>query len=277
MMYLLNQFPVTSRYVVAILLFALALMLSTLIDGPILKQYFPYVSAISLFLVTWFLFKLDKKKLEAIGLKLTLRNVSFIFFGLFLGVIVFLVASFARAIYTGETIIFSSVVDYRAIIISLYFILPTVAVEELLFRGYLFKKTIAISNVVVANIVFSVLFTLIHIADESVMSNSGHLVILLMSIPVGHLFFATALLRSRTLFFPIGLHLGNNWATRHLISSQGEGQSILVVLDRVNFDTWPTLIGFLLIFNGVFLLATSLIWKWGKWRSKGSSLCRKSF
>jgi len=105
---------------------------------------------------------------------------------------------------------------------------------------------------------------LIHLVDESVLSNPGHMVLLIISIPVGHLWFATALQRSKTLFFPIGLHLGNNWATRHLISDNGNGESILVVVERVNFETWPSFIGMLLITNGVFLLVTFLIWKSGK-------------
>ena len=136
------------------------------------------------------------------------------------------------------------------------------AVEEILFRGYLFKKTIAVSNVVVANIIFSLLFMFVHVLDDSVLNSPGRMVMLIISIPVGHLMFATALLRSGTLFFPIGLHLGNNWATRHLISSMDDGQSILIVPERVSFDTWPSFIGLLLIYNGVFLLLTWLIWKW---------------
>ena len=264
MRFLFDQFPTTFRFASAIVLFALALVISAVIDGPVLKQYFPYVSAILLLMVTWLLLKMDKKNLGAIGLNLKAKNVSFLFLGLLLGIIAYLVASYARSLYTGESIDLSNTIDYRTIVTSIYFILPTVAVEEFLFRGYLFKKTIAASNVVIANIIFSILFTLIHVADETVMSNPGHLVMLLISIPVGHLLFATALVRSKTLFFPIGLHLGNNWATRHLISKDDNGQSILVVLDRVNFDTWPSFIGFLLIFNGVFLMLTFLIWKWGR-------------
>jgi hypothetical protein len=34
----------------------------------------------------------------------------------------------------------------------------------------------------------------------------------------GHVFFAVALGRSQTLFFPIGLHLGNNWASKKLFA-----------------------------------------------------------
>lgn len=254
-----------SGYVRAILLFAAALAIGTLVDGPFLKHYFPYVSFLLLLVVTWFLYKKDGSSWDSIGLHLSTQNSLFVLLGLVIGSVAFLLANVARSFYTGETIEFSDVIDATAIVKAVYFILPTVAVEELLFRGYLFKKTMADSNIVVANMVFALLFTLIHLFDQTILQRPPLMVMPVMSIPVGHLLFATALLKSRTLYFPIGLHLGNNWASRHLISEQNDGQSILVVLDRVDFDTWPYFIGMLLIHNGIFLLVTLLIWKWKDW------------
>jgi membrane protease YdiL (CAAX protease family) len=149
-------------------------------------------------------------------------------------------------------------------LLAFYFILPQVATEEFLFRGYLFKKTIEVSNVVVANIIFSILFMLIHVLDENVLQQRGLIILLAVSIPVGHLLFATALLKSKTLWFPIGLHLGNNWATRHLISNANDSNSIFYLTDVNTFETWTPFIMFLVIFNGFFLLVTFIIWKWDK-------------
>ncbi len=259
---LFNKYPISSRFVLAIVLFVLALVISTLIDRPILKRYFPYVSAISLGIVTWLLFKTDKKSLTAIGLDLSIRNLSFLLLGLLIGAITLLGTKYARAVYAGESFAVTESINYETILYALYFILPTVAVEEFLFRGYLFKKTIEISNVITANIIFSILFMLIHVLDEQAMNNKGMMFSLIISIPVGHLLFATALLKSKTLFFPIGLHLGNNWATRHLITNTNNGDSFLYTINNATFDTWPSFIGFILIFNGIFLLVTFLIWKW---------------
>jgi membrane protease YdiL (CAAX protease family) len=275
---LFNKYPISSRFILAIVLFALALVVSSLIDGPFLKQYFPYTSAILLAIVTWLLFKTDKKSLTAIGLDVSVKNISFLLLGLLIGAIALLGVKYARALYTGESFVIAESINYSTILYALYFILPTVAVEEFLFRGYLFKKTIEISNVIVANIIFSVLFMLIHVLDENVIHNKGMMVFLIISIPVGHLLFATALLKSKTLFFPIGLHLGNNWATRHLITNSNDGDSILYTINNTTFDTWPSFIGFILIFNGVFLLVTFLIWKWNDfpftYQSKNRSLSK---
>lgn len=272
---ILKVIPKVKTFALAIMVMAVALAIGTLVNGPVWKQYFPYGSFIMLLIATWFLFRREGTSLKSLGLDLTLRNGSFVFLGLLLGSGAFLVANLVRSIYTGESISLSHTIDYQTVFTSLYFILPTVAVEELLFRGYLFKKTIAVTNVVIANIVFAIIFMLIHVVDEHVLRSPGMMVMLFISIPVGHLLFATALLKSRTLYFPIGLHLGNNWASRHLISDQGDGQSILVVMERVQFDSWPSFIGLLLLYNGVFLLVILLIWKWKNWNwqfSGGKSL-----
>ena len=259
---ILNKYPTPARFVLAIILFGLALVLSGLIDTPKLKQYFPYTSAILLLIATWVLYKTDRKSLSAVGLNLSVRNISFLPLGIIIGAIALLIANYARALYAGESFAIAESVNYTAILYAFYTILPTVAVEEFLFRGYLFKKTIKSSSVIIANIIFSVLFMLIHVIDENVINNIGMMVFLTISIPVGHLLFATALLKSRTLYFPIGLHLGNNWATRHLVSKSGDGNSIFYTFNNTTFDTWPSFIGFILIFNGVFLILTFLIWKW---------------
>ena len=259
---ILKRYPTLFRFVLAIILFGMALILSGIIDRPFLKQYFPFTSVILLLIATWLLYKTDKKSLQAIGLNLNLRNISFLPLGLIIGAIALLGAKYARALYAGESFVISESVNYTTVLYALYVILPTVAVEELLFRGYLFKKTIEVSNVVKANIIFSIAFMLIHVLDENVINNRGMVVLLIITIPVGHLLFATALLKSKTLFFPIGLHLGNNWATQHLITANDNGNSFLYVINNATFDTWPSFIGSILIFNGFFLFVTLLIWKW---------------
>lgn len=259
----IKKFPALSKFILALVLIALALVLSVIINRGVVKQYFPFTAPILLVFVTHFLYKTEKKSLKTIGLNINLRNLSFLPLGLFIGAFAFLGARIARALYAGETIELSLNFDYKTAISALYFILPQVATEELIFRGYLFKKTIAISNVVTANVVFSFLFTLIHVLDSDVLNNLGMVIMLAISILVGHLLFATGFLKSRTLFFPIGLHLGNNWATRHLISGN-ENESIFLITDLVMFDSWLPFLMMLILFNGFYLLITYIMWKWNK-------------
>lgn len=259
---ILYKYPILSKFIFAILLFGCSLFISGLINKGIIKEYFPFASTICLLLATWVLFLTDKKSLNSIGLNFKLKNLKFLPLGILIGASVFLLAKYFRALYTGEVFNVSEVINYKSIFYGLYIILPTVAVEEFLFRGYLFKKTIEISSVVKANIIFSILFMLIHVFDRNVINNPGMIVFLVISIPVGHLFFATALLKSKSLFFPIGIHLGNNWATRHLITDSYNGESFLFISNNASFETWPSFIFFILFWNSIFLIATFIIWKW---------------
>lgn len=259
---LVNRFPMASRVVLALVLFGTALFLSGLINKGAVKVYFPYASVILLGIATWLLYKTETKSLREIGLNLSLRHIFFLPLGVLIGALVFLIAKYARALYIGESFALSDSVNYSTMLYALYIILPTVAVEEFLFRGYLFKKTIEKTNVIIANVIFSILFMLIHVLDENVINNTGMIIFFLVSIPVGHLLFATALLKSKTLLFPIGLHLGNNWATHHVITDSYTGDSFLYIENSATFNTWTSFIGFILIFNGVFLFITFLIWKW---------------
>ena len=256
-----RTYPTVFKYILAVLLFGVALVVSTLVNQGIIKQYFPYLSCILLFAATWFLFKKEGKTLQELGLNFSRRNFLFLPLGLLIGALALFGATYFRALYLGETIELSASLNYATILLAFYYILPQVMTEELLFRGYLFKKTIEVSNVVMANIIFSILFMLIHVIDENVLNNKGMILMLAISIPVGHLLFATALLKSKTLFFPIGLHLGNNWATRHLISNTDSSDSIFYINNPTTFETWTPFIITIILFNGFFLLVTYLIWK----------------
>lgn len=261
---LFNNYPILSRYILGIFLFGLSLFISGLINKGLIKEYFPYASVILLFISTWLLYKSDNKSLKSIGLNFSLKNISFLPLGILIGSLTFLGARCLRALYLGENIEISESINYSAILISFYFILPQAATEEFLFRGYLFKKTISITNVFIANVIFSTLFMLIHVLDESVLNNIPMLILLGVTIPVGHLLFATALLKSKTLFFPIGIHLGNNWSTRHLITDSASSDSLLYISNKTTFETWTPFLITILLTNGVFLLVTFLIYKWGK-------------
>jgi membrane protease YdiL (CAAX protease family) len=261
---LFKIYPKASRFVLALILFALVLFISGLTNKGFIKECIPYVSPVLLFVVTWLLYKTEGKTLASIGLNFSLKNLSYLPLGIGIGMMALFGATYFKALYLGESFEVSNTIDYSTLLLAFYFILPQVATEEFLFRGYLFKKTIEVSNVVVANIIFSILFMLIHVLDENVLQQRGLIILLAVSIPVGHLLFATALLKSKTLWFPIGLHLGNNWATRHLISNANDSNSIFYLTDVNTFETWTPFIMFLVIFNGFFLLVTFIIWKWDK-------------
>lgn len=256
------RFPIVTRFILAIILSISALILSGIIETASLKKYFPFTGTILFIIVNWILYKTENKTLKEIGLNLTLRNLSFLFLGLFIGVVALGIQTYLKTLYTGEQWNISSFINTSVLWKQLYYVLPMAAVQELMFRGYCFKKTIEVSNVVIANTIFSVLFMLVHVIDNNVLQNTPKLIFLLVSIPVGHLLFATALLKSKTLLFPIGLHWGNNWASSHLIGQSNTDNVIFYTTHQQVFNTWTHFLIILLIYNAFFLLVTFLIWKW---------------
>ena len=260
---IVSKYPTLSRFILAIFLYGFSLFISGIIETPFLKRYFPFTSVILLVLTTWLLFKTDKKSLKDIGLNLSFKTICFLPLGLLIGVVAFVLAKYVRGLYTGETLeVTTSSIHYNEMLYALYIILPTVAVEEFLFRGYAFKKTIEKTNVIVANIIFATLFMLVHILDSGVIQNKGMVLFLVITIPIGHLLFATALLKSKTLFFPIGIHLGNNWAAHHMVAKSNNGSSVFYIPETITFETWTPFIIVIILWNAFFLLVTFFIWKW---------------
>jgi hypothetical protein len=112
-----------------------------------------------------------------------------------------------------------------------------------------------------ANMIFALLFMLVHVVDRDVLQNPAQLIMLLVCIPIGHLWFAAALLRSKTIWFPIGLHWGNNWAVMHLTGVRDSEQTLFYLTDQKLFTGWLPFVIVLLIFNVFFLLVTWITWK----------------
>lgn len=259
---IIHRFPFLTRIAVALLAGLAAIVASHFIYKVFpIRPYFPFVGEVLLVLVTWMMYRTEKKPLPPVGLKLTDKNIVYLLFGLLIGVAALLLVTWLRTLYTGEGWHLSSVVDGIALTKSLYYILPTVMVQELMFRGYLFTKTSSKMGVAKANLLFAFLFMLVHVVDQDVLQNPAQLIMLVVCIPIGHLWFATALLRSKTIWFPIGLHWGNNWAAMHLAGIADNKQTIFYLTDQTLFTTWTPFVIMLLIFNVFFLLVTAATWK----------------
>jgi membrane protease YdiL (CAAX protease family) len=265
---LIVRFP-TFRFLLAILLGASALVLSGVINKylPI-----PFIDVTLLVFVTWFLYRTEGKSLGSLGLNITPKHLLFLVPGLFIGIAALGFENFLRSVYTGEHWSITSSINQFALWRTLYVILPSVIVQELVFRGYLFTKTIEVTNVAIANLIFGIFFMLVHVLDGDVMQNTGQLIFLIVSIPVGHLLFATALLKSKTIYFPIGLHWGNNWASICLIGYAKNENTVFHINNPYVFQSWKSFIILLVIFNVFFLLVTFMIWKWNGIAFKGALL-----
>jgi len=260
---ILHKYHYSSRLIFGLALFFLAIVITGIIEGLFsYKKYFPFTGMFILLIVTWALYRIDNQNLNQLGLNFQSHNYKFLILGFVIGISAFFFATILKHMITGQNLHFNNILNLSSMLLGLYYLIPNVVVEELLFRGYLFKKVISKTNIIIANIIFSFIFMLVHVLDSQILSSLGATILMAITIPVGHLLFATALLKSKTILFPIGLHLGNNWATGHLITKIQNEQSLLYISGNGNFETWSSFIAFIIIWNGFYLFLTYLIWKW---------------
>lgn len=249
------QYPVASRFILSVILFIIALILT---DAIVKHVKLSYTGFLLLLIATWVLYRTDNKTLKEIGLNLNLKNIAFFSFGLLLGILAFAVSTYSRTIYTGEQWHINQNIDWFSLAKALYIILPTVATQQLLFRGYPFMKTLEVTNLFIANIIWGLLFAFYH----NIWGNPIMLPFTILSFLISHYVFSASLLKSATLFFPIGIHLGHNWSSQHFNGYSATDKGIFYITNQQNFNSWEAFLIFWLSYNLGFIILGYLFWKW---------------
>jgi membrane protease YdiL (CAAX protease family) len=266
----LSANPVLSASIIFILFFSLPQLTAFLSPNQLL--YLSVTVAI-LTAATWFLYKAEGKNLSALGLNLSRRNIYFLLAGLVTGALLFFTLFILQMFHSGLKVKFNPNVNYTVLISGLFIMLLRVVIEELIFRGYCFTKTVDMAGIFKANIIFAFLFIVWHWFALNAWGNYG-LMLGLFTTGFGHILFATALMKSKTLYFPIGIHLGNNWVSENIFSYQTKGaidsgqansSFFHIISPEQHFSKLHILISYS-ITVAVFLLFTFLILKWKKGR-----------
>src|SRR6476469_7057317 len=94
-----KKFPTAARFVQAILLGVMALVVTGLIGMFI---HIPFIDVALLILVTWFMYRTEGKSLKEIGLNLNAKHLLFLALGILLGIAALAIENFIRMMYTGE-------------------------------------------------------------------------------------------------------------------------------------------------------------------------------
>ena len=268
---LFQSFPNLSRLILTVLLFAAALAIASFVNIPGLQEIFPFVGLLLVVLATWVLYRTENKNLDELGFNLQSRNLTFLPIGLVLGILAVLLGYYLKSFLTGDTIYFNPDLEYFSILKHLYWVLPTAAVQEFLCRGYVYKKMISATNLTVANIVLGLVFISMH--DVFNIGIFGA-IFYSISLIIGHLVFATALLKSGTIFFAIGIHWGSNLANNQLFTDDKITSSIFYLEKAVQEEpAGPNPLGillYILALNIGFILLGILISKWKGWRGNPS-------
>lgn len=257
--------PNWSRLILGSILTMVALWASSLVNLPLTMKYIFPVGLILLILVNWFMYWTEGQNLSALGFDLKKRNLWFLPLGLILGLMADSFNFFAKSMLRGDRLYFNPDIEIVALMKFFLILLPMAAVQQFLIRSYCFKKTIEMSNITLANIVFGLIFIAMHNVF-----NIGLFGAIFYSITlfISHLLFSTALLTSRTIFFAIGIHWGCNVSNDHLFMSGPHDTALFYSTEQLiqnTGDNGPGILGvilFLFASNIGYILFGILIWKW---------------
>lgn len=187
--------------------------------------------------VTALLYKNEGTGLQELGLIKPISQVKLLPAGILLGVSLIGTVVLVQKLYLNFTLTWNASANYEMIFMGLLIFLPGVLNEELIFRGYSYKHTFTMIGSQKANIIFGGLFMVWHWISWNAWGNYA-VMLGSFTTAIGHLLFATAFLRSGSLYLAIGLHLGINWAQKN----------IFLVTDSITAETSP---------DAIFIIDTS--------------------
>lgn len=261
---LLTTKPLWATAVIFIALFTVVILMSVVVH----TQWANHLKAAVVLSIIWFLYRLEGKNLSELGL--TSRQLYLLPIGLLVGIVYYFIFFGLQMLQNDIKIAYNPQVNGWLFLYGLWFLLGSVLIEEFIFRGYCFKKTYQAIGIVKANVIFACLFIVYHWLVLNAWGN-WLLMLGLVTTGFGHFLFATAFIESRTLFLPIGIHWGNNWAQQHIFSVKTMSghadnmilnDTLLSIMVAHQESSILQTVGSYVISFAYFLLTTYLIWKW---------------
>ena len=217
---------------------------SRVVPGP-LWGFFGLLGA------AWIFLRLERAPLASLGL---LVNRAFLVrFALGLGGGVGLLALLAGAVWLGGGYRLERVAGASPWILlrGAWVFLAVALFEEILFRGYAFQRAIRGIGPRAAQLVFALLFCLVHLSNEGM--SGATVVVAMLNIFLASLILGYCYLHSGSLALPIGAHMGWNWAQSSLgfAGSGNTSKGFWTPVYHEQASTWLT--------GGVFGLEASVL------------------
>ena len=221
---LFRAYPNFSRLVVAGLLLAAALIGSGFIHLPFIPA-----GLLLVILVNWLMFRTEGKNLNVLCFNYRPRNLLLIPFGLAMGIGLYLLTFYAGTFIFSGQIIRNSNIDGAEVMRRFWKVLPTTAVQDFIVVGYCFYKLIQLTGKRIAVFVVGLFFITMHDFWNGGLVNAFYLS---TSVFIGYLLFSTALLRSGSIWLPIGIHWGNNFANSTVFTYNRTPTSWLYIINH---------------------------------------------
>ncbi|TDP02090.1 CPBP family intramembrane glutamic endopeptidase [Flavobacterium sp. 245] len=184
-------------------------------------------------LLSWLiLWTFDKSNLSVLGFKVT-KNQSLNFIFGFLGASIFCVLYYlSYSVIADNLITVNKQFTFIQFLRSFWWVLSSVLFEELIFRGALLYILIKKFGVKYATMISAIAFGIYHWFSFGVIGNPVSMLVVFIMTGIWGLMYAFAYAKTKSLYLPIGLHLG--WNLMHIaVFSKGPlGQQFLIISDK---------------------------------------------
>lgn len=232
---LFRKYPNLWRLIIAAFLIAASLIGSGFIHIP----YVP-VGCILVILVTWGMFRSEGRGLDTLGFDLKPEHLLLIPFGLLLGAVSYLLSFYLGTLVRGDHIAISREVNWMMLWNEFWHTLPTAAVQDFIVVGYCYFQLIRLSNKRIATLLFALFFISLH---DVWGGDPINLFFYASTLFAGYLMFATALLRSGSIWLVIGIHWANNFTNSCLITFSRTSTSLMFISSapNTNLNVWQAI------------------------------------
>lgn len=179
--------------------------------------------------VSWLLLWLvERKDLTILGLKPTTDRIRNFTFGFIVAATIFTIYCLTTTFLTGNNWTINDYFSIRDFVTSTWWTIKSVIFEELIFRGALLYILIQKSNERTACLVSAIAFGIYHWFSFGVLGNSVQMTYVFVSTGIWGLMLAFAFSRTKSLYLPMGLHLGWNLFSIVVFSQGPLGDQFLI-------------------------------------------------
>lgn len=240
-----------------VLFYFLILCLATIIAGtvPILNDFiFFFLIAL---VMSWMFLKLEDQSLASIGFwPKDKKTVADFLGGIGIGITMLIVTFILTILLTRDNWKLNTHIDPIFVSITFLMCLWSAFVQEFVFRGYPFQELLKNYRPWVAQLLIAVPFGLMHI-NKGMQAND--IILVMLSTGAGSVLFGLAYIKTKSLMFPIGIHLGWNYAQELIPRTAGGKNSALVIINHshTTYNTFNVSFPYFLI----ILVTIIAIWK----------------
>lgn len=174
-----------------------------------------------LLLVSWSCLLLRRQRLADLGLAFDPRWWQQLLFGTAAGMAMMGLIAILMWVFSAATFGINPQFQATDLALGAYLLLLAAALEELLYRGFIFQRLLDGLGVWPTQLLFAAIFAAGH-WDNPGLEGSAK-VVAMLDLVLASLLFGLAYLKTRSLALPLGLHFGWNWVQGYLLGFQVSG------------------------------------------------------